>query len=310
MATNPVSDESENSVFPDPLFKVVTRAQAKNLGLVVEDSELQFTTRADLVLSVPPGVNLEGTLFDFFRPWVMLEFKGENDQLTLPKFIINEVRTSIQFLQNKAEDFTEILNLIVSARRPDAFFKLAKANGINFKRNKERPWLWQAQVGFQTVVVVVCRDLPLEQRYYEWLIFSPSDNQKWRQCVRALVKEGNYNLLSIVRQLKPKEYNMISYGEFLELIGPKGSLSPEEQARIAEEQIEGEQFALKTLAQTNLEWLAKVLNVLEPEQRLAGLEPEQRLAGLEPEQRLEGLTPEQRQQLLELLSSQSDQNQG
>jgi hypothetical protein len=42
------------------------------------------------------------------------------------------------------------------------------------------------------------------------------------------------------------------------------------------------------------EVVQRFLELIPPEQRLAGLAPEQRLAGLAPEQRLAGLAPEQR----------------
>jgi hypothetical protein len=41
------------------------------------------------------------------------------------------------------------------------------------------------------------------------------------------------------------------------------------------------------------EVVQRFLELIPPEQRLAGLAPEQRLAGLAPEQRLAGLAPEQ-----------------
>lgn len=52
MAPNPLPEKVGPPAFPDPIFKLVTRQQAEFLGLQPLDSEIQFTTRADLVLVV------------------------------------------------------------------------------------------------------------------------------------------------------------------------------------------------------------------------------------------------------------------
>jgi hypothetical protein len=38
---------------------------------------MQYSSLADLVLVVPPGLSLEGTMFDFFRASNVIEFKTE-----------------------------------------------------------------------------------------------------------------------------------------------------------------------------------------------------------------------------------------
>ncbi len=66
---------------PDPLFKRLTRDEAERVGLEATETQLQFSPRADLILTVPPGVNTDGTLFDFFRRVNVIEFKGESETL-------------------------------------------------------------------------------------------------------------------------------------------------------------------------------------------------------------------------------------
>jgi hypothetical protein len=101
----------EGSSRPDPVFKLITSEEAKAVGLVVKQSEIQYSTRTDLILTVPEGVSTENTLFDFFRGANLVEFKSENDPLTLQEFTRNEVRTGIWFLQSGAEDYDNILNM-------------------------------------------------------------------------------------------------------------------------------------------------------------------------------------------------------
>lgn len=76
----------------------MTQKEAAQLGLQANDSEIQYSTRADLMLTVPDGLNLDSTMFDFFR-WInVIEFKGQNDQLDLEEYIRNELRTDLIFL--------------------------------------------------------------------------------------------------------------------------------------------------------------------------------------------------------------------
>jgi hypothetical protein len=160
----------ENANRPDPFFKLLTRLEAVQLGLQLVETELQYSTRADLVLSVPDGLSLDGTMFDFFRPLNVLEFKSQGDQLTLREFIRNDLRADLLFLQGSDESYLNILNIIVSSRLPQGFISLASQGGITFAPEVGRPWLWRGQSGFQDVAIVVCRDLPLEPLYYPWLI--------------------------------------------------------------------------------------------------------------------------------------------
>lgn len=76
------------------------------------------------------------------------------------------MRTSLKFLQSKDEDFENYLNLIVSARVPQAFLDRAARQGVKFEQDPERAWLWRSKVGFQSVVIVACIELPVEERYY------------------------------------------------------------------------------------------------------------------------------------------------
>ncbi|MEI6045324.1 MAG: hypothetical protein WCS37_13325 [Chloroflexota bacterium] len=274
---------------PDPAFKAVTREFTKELGIETVETEFPQSVRADLILNVPEGLVLKETMFRFFRRFNIIEFKGQNNQLTEEGFVINEVRTNLLYLYNEEARFENMLNLLVSSRFPQRFFDYMEAHQCKFEQDKAQPWLWRCQVGLQEVVVIVCRDLPLEQPYYEWLLFAPSDSQKWRDFVKMLAREGNTRLLDMAREMRPKEYEfmLIELKELLE------EYTPDERKDYLKAWFSAVTCELIDYAkEAPEEW----------SQTLAKFTAEQRLAGITPEQRLAGITPEERQQLLELLA--------
>jgi hypothetical protein len=54
-------------VIPDTVFKILTRKELEELRLRLGDTEIQFVGRTDLVIEIPAGVDVTGTLFDFFH---------------------------------------------------------------------------------------------------------------------------------------------------------------------------------------------------------------------------------------------------
>lgn len=287
---------------PDPLFKVLTRLEAEQLGLKAIETEKQFqeTTRADLVLVVPPGVDVEGTMFDFFRATNVIEFKSENDPLTLREYLKNETRTTLQFLQSKDLDLDELLNVIVTSRSPDTFLEQAVRRRIFFQPEEGRPWLLRAQVGFQDVAIVVCRDLPLEELYYNWLVFAPSDSRKWRRYIEILLKENREELLAWVKRIRPKELKMVTK-DIMDLAIAEGFVPPKySEAELAEMDQLDEEIALLALEYFNKRKKPTLLRKL-----LSAIEPEERLAGIKPEELVESLSAEDRQALLKILTEQT-----
>ena len=274
---------------PDPLFKSLTEIEVGKVGIEVGPTEAAYSTLADLVLLVPPGVDLEGTPFDFFRAITVLEFKSQHDKLDLEEYVKNEIRSDIQYLRRKPASYSSILNLIVTSRFPAFFLKEAAAEGLVFQQSQERRWLWQTQAGLQTVLIVVCRDLPLEEPLHPWLVFAPTDSQKWADFLGKIFREKRQDFLQKVSAIRPKEYEEMEKkleNEELNLfayIREKGTLTPDEKAYILSEQL----AVLKDVVQNAHEWspnrrrtLPQVLAMLTPEQRLAGMKPEERLEGL------------------------------
>jgi hypothetical protein len=264
VAEQNLSDSADSEVRPDPAFKLITTEEAKTLGLVVQQSELQFETRTDLILTVPEGIATENTLFDFFRTASVVEFKSENDPLTLEEYIRNQIRTDIWFLQTKAGSYDKILNVLVLARSPTKFFEIAEERGIKFNNSAERKWLWQGRVGFQDVAIVVCRELPLELKYYKWLLFAPAKSNKWKRFIRRLIDEKNIELLTLARKLRPKEVGMLTADEFLEKM--LAEFTPKEREAYNKQQAEAGLIYLRFFSRFP-EQFEEILNELSEEQR-------------------------------------------
>ena len=152
---------------------------------------------------------------------------------------------------------------------------------------------------------MVCRDLPLEARYYEWLVFLPSDNQRWPELIRTLAQQGEWDWLQTVRNLHPQEYQklMETRIDLKEFIDALDEVSPAERARLNREWGYVLERELPKIAQSDPAMFSQILSSIKPEERLSGLEPAERLSGLEPEQRLSGLTPEQKARLKRLIEA-------
>lgn len=289
MIVEPNVEAEQLSDRPDPFFKLLTRLEAEQLGLKAIETELQFTTRADLVLAVPPGLNLEGTMFDFFRTLNVLEFKSENDKFNVREYVRNEVRTGITLLHSEDTDFGGILNVIVVSRRPRGFLTAAKKRRLFFRPQKGKPWLLVGQVGFQDVAIVVCRDLPLEKPYYNWLTFAPAGTDKWKEFVLKLLEEGNIELLEIIEGIRPKEF--LAMLKSTDILAELEAIRSKQDPELDQERAEVAALILKYLANNDPKKLGYALSRLKPEQRLADL------------------TPEERAELLKLLTEQTKEEQ-
>jgi len=238
-------DRIGQTVLPDTIFKSLTRLDIEEQHLRVKDSEFQHVTRADMVIEKPEGVDTTNTMFDFCAPVTVLEFKSQNDSFDLEEFVVNQVRTAILFLQDKTnekkKDYRRFLNAYVLARYPREFLDTGPDNGVVFTVDPNRPWLRWATVGYQRIVLIICRDLPIEKRFYRWLLFAPSKGKKWPAFIRRLREEGNLELLAIAEQLRPKEYRKmkINAKEIWEEARRAGALTPEVEAYLAKERAEG-----------------------------------------------------------------------
>lgn len=69
-------------------------------------------------------------------------------------------------------------------------------------------------------MVAVCRDLPFEQRYYDWIAFAPTDSIIWKKLIRTIANDPKeMELFTVIERMRPKEVRKImslSEKEFLE----------------------------------------------------------------------------------------------
>ena len=195
---NQNNEQTASSVQPDPLFKVITRLEAEQLGMhAVETEHRFFVSRTDLVLEAPSGLQLEGTMFDFFRQLNVVEFKSQGDPYNLEESIRNQTRTAILYLEGRAE-LDELLNVNVVSRRPREFLKEARQRKVYFRPVKGKPWLLWARVGFLDTAIVICGELPVEKPYFNWLLFAPAGSERWKAFVEKLAREREWELLKAV----------------------------------------------------------------------------------------------------------------
>jgi hypothetical protein len=287
----------------DTQFKLASIQLAERAGLLVGNAEMPNKLATDVVLEVPRGIlrQLKQSLFDFLRDYkfAVTEFKGQSDPFTLRKFKINVARTIMFEEMHPDVPEGKILNLYVTARYPEEFLSLANKHPdkLSFIQDEKRRWLWHGTCFFQPMLIVVCRDLPLEPKYYEWLVFVPAGTQRWREIIQMFKEDNQFNLLLLMRKLRPKEFDMVidvdeiirqlpneeraqweeEWGELMErellknpdgILGPVSrnlaKLTPEQFAKLTENATP-EQFA-KLTENATPEQFAKLTENATPEQ--------------------------------------------
>ena len=288
---------------PDPLFKKFMTDAALQARLEKGPTELQVaqTTSSDMLLTIPKGAAVADTLFDFFRPTNVIEFKSASDSLNQHSFGVQLARVYLYLDQNRAVKHRQILNVIVSARFPREFFKFSVSEGITFEPDRQREWLYRARVGYQEVVVVVCEQLPLDLRYGIWLIFAAPTTQKWRDFLKLAAREHNWTLLEAardMRDMRPKEFNAMNQ----ELKAIFEEYGPKEQARLRADWWEVIKDRLPGMSNEEPEELTKLLTEFKPEvlgNALSNLSPE-KLGNA-----LSSLSPVEKAKLIKLLSEET-----
>lgn len=278
----------------DNLFKEVTEEESRSVGMRNIAGELQIrkSTRSDLVLQVPDGVSLDDTIFDFFSRLNVVEFKSEDDNpLDDREFYKNVMRLYAIYEQDKKLQMRDLLNVIVTAEIPNKFLSFIEESGYNFREVPNRKWLRRSKFGNQEVAIVICELLPVEPKYYPWLLFAPSKSETWRKFIEELVMSGSYpDLLDEALALRMERVEVI-YREVVEMANSKRRLTKWEKERI--------QAFKNVLERERAEGEVALLNVI-----LSTFPVEERVAGLNPEERLTGLKPEEREALLKLLQEQ------
>jgi hypothetical protein len=86
MAEQENKQSDKDQIRPDPMFKDITRQLAKDVGLKLLNIELPQMFRIDMAFSVPEGLDLSNTLFSFFLPFTITEFKSQDDEREVTEF--------------------------------------------------------------------------------------------------------------------------------------------------------------------------------------------------------------------------------
>jgi hypothetical protein len=286
--------EAENvtvTLRPDPRFKFWTEKLLKALGIKAVATDLPQLLSADMILEIPAEshTKLEPTLLDFLRSfrYAVMDFKGQGDNLNLDKFLLNVARTATFCTKVKPnEDKLNVLNLIVSSRMPEDLLALANKNPDRpeFTNTPERPWLWQGGTFYQNYIIIVCRDLPLEEPYYDWLIFAPSDSDKWKNFAKMMLRENRTEIVEELFRLHPKEMKPM-LAEYLKELK---QLDPQHGEKLYQDYYDAAEAAASLLEDTwpehYQEFSSKVVQKAPPEQLISAITSKEVLANLTPEQ--------------------------
>ena len=168
----------------DPFFKAKLTEMALEAGLDKGPTELQIprSSLSDMFLTVPEGMVLENPLLAYLREFNIIEFKGQSDHFNAQTFEVQLARVYLWHSQNhRRASYDRILNVIVSAHCPATVFDFSAKRGSPFTKVNDQDWLWQARVGWQDVVVVVCQNLPIAKPFYPWLAFAPGKSLTWNR---------------------------------------------------------------------------------------------------------------------------------
>ena len=283
---------------PDPYFKSLMREIIARNGLVTGETALSQAMDADLLVIVPLLEKIQKTFLYFLLFHNVVEFKSQNDALDWQEYC-NAISRAMRYAAQSKVPPHLVLNLIVTARKPESLIAYLAEHGGELTQSEEagKGWLWQGQCGPQKIIVIVCRDLPLQAEWYEWLAFAPSDSKTWRDFVFKMLYEDNERILQILQDLRPEEFEVAK--SLMDELIEKGEIPQREVRRIERGRVRAAQIALTDFTKRRRERLEETLSVLSPEDRLIGLSPEDRLAGM---------TAEERQELRKLLAEAGSEN--
>lgn len=192
---------------PDPSFKSVVGQLAEQNGFRQLNVELPQLISADLILVKETAKDLSNTLFHFFKDVTLVEFKSENDTFTDEEVAVHLARCLLLYARNKPVTYDQMLALFVSAEKPDAVIEHFRTIGLELVQKEE--WLLTCQFGALEIAIVICRLLPLEERYFFLLPFAPATSVKWREFVTMMVEQGRLEILKLVASLKPMEVTFV-----------------------------------------------------------------------------------------------------
>jgi hypothetical protein len=217
------------------------------------------------------------TAFNHFRTHNEIEFKGENDPLTLWKYRLILGRANLYMGEEKVRA-SEMTITIVSARRPTQVLE----NCPDEVRWEQISPGYYKSTDLLPVHLFVCDELEVNPKNYLLLLFAASE-EKLRQFFERIVEEDNTFYIYYAHFAN---YDLIE--EVLKMAGKQSQYE-------------------KTLERLAKDYGPALLRGLTPEERVRGLQPEERLRGLQVEEVLRGLAPNQLEKLKQFLNGQGKQ---
>lgn len=145
-----------------------------------------YTTKTiteEMFYEVPEDANIEGTLFDFFKQYNMIEFYRQDNPLNEKHFAYGLSKLLSIFSTGKHEvGFNAMQYVIVSVVTPTAFFDFMKKTGLEMTQAEDRDWQYHVKYGTIDVTLVICDKLPFDPKYFSWLVFAPESNENRRKA--------------------------------------------------------------------------------------------------------------------------------
>ena len=287
MADTPNNDTQR--YMPDSIFKRIMDLRFTQLGIPlqtqVEVSHLPRTIDAVVVLrheTDQEKVRLE-TPFPYAGPHNLIEFKGENDRLTIPDFRLILGRTNLYMGENRIP-VSNITLTIVCAGTPRKVLKHSQAEvefeslGGGYYRSTDK----------LPVHIIAINELEVTPKNYPLLMFATS-KQKFEEFLRDAVDRNDSDHNSIITFAYFLRSELIR-----EIDMPLKNRLSKEALDIIIEDIGDEilsRFSVdEILSRFGVDEIASRLS---PEERLTGLSPEEIVSRLSPEERLTGLSPEE-----------------
>lgn len=265
----------------DPIFKDVLMFNFGQLEIPiqtqVEVSRLPRTIDALVILKRPGELEKvrTKTAFSYFRVHNQIEFKGEEDPLTLWGYRLIVGRANL-YLGEKEISASEMTVTIVSARKPRKVLHQCQ-DDVRWEAIGAGHYV---STELLPVHLFVSSELEIEPKYYPLLLFAAS-KEKFRQFLERVVDEDNTVYIYYAHFVN---YDLTE--EVLKMAGKESTYR-------------------KNLERYMREYGEELLRGLPPEERVRGLTLEERLRGLDLEEILRELDSETKEKFKKLLKEQA-----
>jgi hypothetical protein len=312
-------EENNQNIRPDPAFKEIIGQAAKIAGFHQLNVELPQLSLSDLILEKDdPNQDLSNTLFHFFREVTVVEFKSENDDFDDKNFAANIGRCFFLYSRYPELKYKQLLDLYISSEKPEALLRHLAEEKVVVKEEEE--WLLTCKYGTLDIAIVICRLLPLQERYFLLLLFAPSGSITWKEFIKKLVEQERFDLINVLSRLRPKEVSkMLSEIKYEPPMTPEWIKDKLEAIEILLNTPDTNPWLQKVVRETVMRlyfpegFLAdpevkKIFDSLPMEKVVENLPVEEVVPNLSAEKIAANLTPEQKAELKKLLAQEADQN--